>query len=91
MNAEEIADAVMGPPSGREAEAAPERIEGERAARPRLDNDGPITEKYSVRAALGIFLQPGDGLRLRCGRIYLATVLADTLNPNLANSAWIRF
>ena len=62
MNAEEIADAVMGPPSGREAEAAPERIEGERAARSRLDNDGPITEKYSVRAALGIFSSPGMAL-----------------------------
>jgi hypothetical protein len=37
------------------------------------------------------FLQPGDDPQLRCGRVYLATVLADTLNPNLANSAWIRF
>jgi hypothetical protein len=33
---------------------------------------------------------PGDGARLWRGRMYLATVRAETLNPNLASSAWIR-
>jgi hypothetical protein len=35
--------------------------------------------------------QPGFGPRLCQARIYFVTVLAETLNPNLANSAWIRF
>jgi hypothetical protein len=35
--------------------------------------------------------QLGLGSRLSRARIYFATVLAETLNPNLANSAWIRF
>ena len=33
--------------------------------------------------------QLGDGLRLLGRCMYLATVLAETLNPSLANSAWI--
>ena len=87
MNAEEIADAVMGPPSGREAEAAPERIEGERAARSRLDNDGPITDSCRLRN----LRHPGDGPPLRRRLMYLATVRAETSNPDLASSAWILF
>jgi hypothetical protein len=35
--------------------------------------------------------QPGLGPRLCRAPIYFATVLAETLNPNLANSVWIRF
>jgi len=34
---------------------------------------------------------PGDGPRLWRRHMYLATVLAETLNRNLTSSAWIRF
>src|SRR6516164_6397626 len=34
---------------------------------------------------------PGDGHRLWPGRMYLATVRAETSNPNLASSAWNSF
>ncbi len=37
------------------------------------------------------FRQPGEGPLSWIPRMYLATVRAETLKPNLASSAWIRF
>ena len=43
----------------------------------------------NVRCSAKNSRQLGDGPW--CARMYLATVLAETRNPNLANSAWMRF
>jgi hypothetical protein len=57
-----------------------------------LTTTGPLQEAHIFGArSFRNFLQRGDDPRLRWARIYLATVLADTLKPNLASSAWIRF
>jgi hypothetical protein len=78
----DVQDFSIGVPNHREGI---ERLEQNRLNAEKIP--GPLFDARSFRN----FRQPGEGPREERKRIYLAAVPADTLKPNLADSAWIRF